>query len=233
MDAKNLEDTFSACQEHATGKDNIQKPSSKTAVLLVNLGTPRSTKIRDLRSFLKEFLLDQRVLDVPFILRQILVKGLILPFRLYKIASAYQKIWSKQGSPLMVTSLKAQELLQKTLGPQFDVQLAMRYADRPIAEFIKRFINDGHHSIIVIPLFPQYSTAATGSVIAKCYEIANSYFSPPSLKIIRSFFDHRLFIKSQANLIAKAIEENGSELLITSYHGVPVRHLTKSGCQNA
>lgn len=205
----------------------------KKAVLLVNLGTPKSTKISDLRAFLKEFLLDPRVIDIPYLIRQILVRGIILPFRPYKIASAYRSIWGENGSPLMTTSLSLQEKLAASLGDDYDVQLAMRYGELSIETALTYFESQKLTDILVVPLFPQYSTAATGSVIAKCYEVANSFFSPLNLKFIKSFHDDPLFIQSQGNLIRKAINENKSDLLVTSYHGVPVRHLTKSGCRKA
>lgn len=205
----------------------------KKAVLLVNLGTPKSTKISDLRAFLREFLLDKRVIDIPYLARQILVRGIILPFRPYKIASAYKSIWSEQGSPLMATSLKLKEQLQQSVGQEFDIQLAMRYGELPIRKALQYFYDNKMTDVTVIPLFPQYSTAATGSVIAECYDQANRFFSPLNLTFVKSFYDDPLFIKCQAQLIEKAINENNSDMLITSYHGVPVRHLTKSGCDKA
>lgn len=205
----------------------------KKAVLIINLGTPRSTKTRDIYDFLKEFLLDKRVIDLPYLLRQLLVRGLILPFRPRKVAKDYQAIWTQAGSPLMVTTKQLCAQLQEALGETYDVQMAMRYAQYSIEEALQYFWEMQQTEILIIPLFPQYAVASTGSVLAECYKAATKYFSPPALSIIKDFFSHKLFIQAQGELIKKAIKENNSSLLITSYHGIPVRHLTKTGCKKA
>jgi ferrochelatase len=139
----------------------------KTGILLLNLGTPDSPLPRDVGAYLSEFLMDRRVVDIPFLLRALLVFGLIVPRRTFVSAKAYQKIWTEQGSPLLANSINIKDKLQNKLGDAYVVGLAMRYGKPKIKDILDNLLQHGCDNIVIIPLFPQYSSAATGSAIAK------------------------------------------------------------------
>ena len=138
---------------------------TKTGVLLVNLGTPDSPSVSDVRSYLSQFLNDPRVIDIPWLWRKILVNLIIVPFRAPKSAKIYQKLWTDKGSPLLYYSQRVRELLQAELGEHFDVFLAMRYKNPSIPDVLEQMRKNNYARIIVVPMFPQYSSAATGSAL--------------------------------------------------------------------
>ena len=139
----------------------------KTGILLLNLGTPDSPLLRDVAAYLSDFLMDRRVVDIPFLLRALLVFGLIVPRRSFSSAKAYKKIWIEQGSPLLVNSLHIKNKLQVKLGETYIVNLAMRYGRPKIKDQLDSLLQQNCSKIVILPLFPQYSSAATGSAIAK------------------------------------------------------------------
>jgi ferrochelatase len=197
----------------------------KKGVLLINLGTPDSVAVSDVRSYLNEFLLDPRVIDLPSVLRWILVKCIILPFRPKKSAHAYEKIWTQQGSPLLVNSNAISKKLQTKLNHEYTCALAMRYGKPSIEQALKTL--KGCSEIIVIPLFPQYSSAATGSAIEKALLQFANLNTIPHLKVVRDFYQHELFI----NALCKKIQHTPAEHYLFSYHGLPERQILKAGCQ--
>ena len=136
---------------------------SKTGVLLINLGTPDSPSVGDVRSYLSQFLNDPRVIDIPWLLRKILVNLIIVPFRAPKSANVYKKLWTDKGSPLLYYSQRVTDLLQKDLGIKYDVHLAMRYKNPSIPDVLEAMRKKNYARIIVVPLFPQYASASTGS----------------------------------------------------------------------
>ena len=140
---------------------------SQMGVLLVNLGTPDSPTPKDVFRYLVEFLTDERVIDLPWLQRQLLVRGLIIPTRYRQSARAYQQIWKTQGSPLMIYSKNVQQALQLSLGDKFYVELAMRYRNPSIEQSLKNIFNKGIRHLIILPLFPQYASASSGSVLSK------------------------------------------------------------------
>jgi len=147
-----------------------KKPSK--GILLINLGTPDSPSVADVRKYLVEFLTDGRVIDIPALRRNLLVRGIIAPFRAPKSAKLYQAIWDdKTGSPLLYYSELQQRLLQEQLGDDYHVELAMRYQTPSIASALANLKPMNLESIRVIPLFPQYASASTGSVIDKVMEL--------------------------------------------------------------
>src|SRR5476651_1146897 len=135
----------------------------KTGILLVNLGTPDSAGVSDVRKYLREFLNDPRVIDIPTWKRWLLVNFIIVPFRASRSAKLYQKIWSDKGSPLLYYSQLQQQLLQKELGGEYQVELAMRYQSPSIENALEKFKKPVFEKIKVIPMFPQYASASTGS----------------------------------------------------------------------
>src|SRR5262245_49342032 len=134
----------------------------KTGVLIVNLGTPDTHNPRDVRSYLTEFLTDSRVLDIPWLKRQILVRGIVVPKRYKESSKAYKMIWLEEGSPLKNYGFTVRGKLQKALGSQFQVELAMRYQSPSIEEGLNKL--KICKELIILPLFPQYASATTGSV---------------------------------------------------------------------
>jgi ferrochelatase len=200
----------------------------KTGVLLINLGTPDDTKLSSIRRYLREFLLDPRVIDLPLFFRYLLVYGAILPFRPFKAAKAYQKIWQKEGSPLRVHTLALADKVSEALGKSYHVEAAMRYGKPSIVSALKNFADC--KEMIVLPLFPQYSSAATGSAIAKTLMELSKQWNLPKIKVIDQFYARNEFIHPLAALIKPYIS-NADTFLLLSYHGLPERHLDKSLCQ--
>ncbi|HYF70000.1 MAG TPA: ferrochelatase, partial [Ohtaekwangia sp.] len=138
---------------------------TKTGVLLINLGTPDSPSVSDVRSYLSQFLNDPRVIDIPWLSRKVLVNLIIVPFRAPKSAKVYQKLWTENGSPLLYYSQRVQQLLQEELGPDYDVFLAMRYKNPSIPDVMEQMRKKNYERIIVVPMFPQYASASTGSAL--------------------------------------------------------------------
>lgn len=199
----------------------------KQGLLLINLGTPERADVRSVRAYLREFLTDKRVIDLPAPIRYTLVYALILPFRSKKSAHAYQSIWSEQGSPLLFNSQNTMKQLQNTLGEQYTLALGMRYGSPSIATALECLKTC--EKITVLPLYPQYSSAATGSSIEEVLRVISLNEAIPSLSIIRDFYQHPSYLNAQAQVI-KTHWQNDSHLLF-SYHGIPERHIIKSGCQ--
>jgi ferrochelatase len=200
----------------------------KKGVLLVNLGTPDSPSVKDVRRYLGEFLMDPRVIDVNPVLRNVLVKGIIVPFRSPKSAKLYQQIWSDQtGSPLLHYSLLQQKLLQQSLGDGYQVELAMRYQSPSIASALQKFKDALIDDIRVIPLFPQYASASTGSVYDKVMQIISFWPTKPTISFINSFHDNDLMIETFADNGRKYDPESYEHVLF-SFHGLPQRQLIKS-----
>ena len=200
---------------------------SKKGVLLVNLGTPDSPSTSDVRKYLREFLMDGRVIDIPFISRFFLVNGIIAPFRAPKSAKLYKEIWSPvTGSPLMHYSLLQKKLLQERLGEEYQVELAMRYQSPSIESALDRLKKGQVKSIRVLALFPQYASASTGSVIDKVMEIVGDWQSIPDISFINSFHDNDKMAEVFAQNANKYRPQEYDHVLF-SYHGLPQRQLIK------
>ncbi len=201
---------------------------SKQGILLVNLGTPDSPSYSNVRKYLDEFLMDERVIDVNPILRTILVKGIIVPFRGPKSAKLYREIWSETtGSPLMHYSLLQQQLLQQRLGDEYQVELAMRYQSPSIDSALKKLKDDQVSNIRVIPMFPQYASASTGSVLEKVMKLVRKWQTIPNISFVNSFHDNELMINAFADNGNKHKPETFDHILF-SFHGLPQRQLVKS-----
>ncbi|MCS6820549.1 MAG: ferrochelatase [Microscillaceae bacterium] len=202
--------------------------SPRIGVLLVNLGTPDSYRTSDVRKYLREFLMDKRVIDIPFIPRWLLVNLIIAPFRAPKSAKVYKKVWTKHGSPLKYYGYRIKEMLQGSLGNNFIVELAMRYQSPSIKEALQTLRKKQIHKIIVIPLFPQYASATTGSVHQKVMDIVRKWQIIPEISFVQSFFDHPQFIEAFANVAQKYLQERPPyDHFIFSYHGLPERQIRK------
>jgi ferrochelatase len=171
----------------------------KTGVLLIQLGTPDSPRVSDVRSYLSEFLNDPRVIDIPFLLRAILVNGIIVPFRAPKSAKVYKELWElgEGQSPLLTHSLKLQSLLQDAFKDQ-DVtfELAMRYKNPSLDTVLERMRKANYERIIILPLFPQYASASSGSAIEKAMNIIRKWWVIPEIKIISQFYENEGYLGS-------------------------------------
>ncbi len=195
-------------------------------VLLVNLGSPESTSTKDVKSFLDEFLMDKFVIDIPYFFRYLLVKGIILNTRPKKSSQAYKKIWWKEGSPLIVLSKKLHKKVQSNV--KLNVELAMRYGNPSIERGIKKLVKLGVDEIFVIPLYPQYAMATTGSIIEKTNEISNKLFPNIKITCLYSFYNKPDYIEVLSNVVENQLNKNKVDHLLFSYHGIPERHIKKT-----
>lgn len=200
---------------------------AKKGILLVNLGTPDSPETKDVRKYLNEFLMDPRVIDINPISRTLLVKGIIAPFRAPKSAKLYKHIWDDNtGSPLLHYSVLQQKALQQRLGDDYMVELAMRYQSPSIESALGRLKAALVESILVIPLFPQYASASTGSVYEKVMDLVGKWQTTPPIAFINSFHNNELMIQTFADNAAKYQPETYDHILF-SFHGLPQRQLIK------
>ncbi len=197
----------------------------KHGLLLVNLGTPDSPSPKDVKKYLTEFLTDGRVIDIPKIQRNLLVRGLIVPRRYKESAKLYQSIWSKSGSPLLANSQKLSQEVQAMLGDDFHVKLAMRYQIPSIDQGL--YSLKSCDKITILPLFPQFASATTGSVFQKVFECMSKWQTHPELRMISSFYDHPAFIQSHVER-ASEYDLKDYDHVLFSYHGLPQRQVKKS-----
>lgn len=202
---------------------------NKKAILLINLGTPADSTPKAVKTYLREFLNDERVIDLPYLIRKLLVNVIVLPFRYKKSAAAYQKIWGESGSPLLVNSQQMTAALSQALGEGYHVELGMRYGQPSIEQALEKL--QGADSLTVIPLFPQYSSAATASAIEKLLSLIAKQWNMPALNIKNAFYQHPGFIAAYADIIRENIKDKNIDVLLFSYHGLPVRHIHKSECK--
>lgn len=199
---------------------------AKKGVLLVNLGTPDSPEVSDVRKYLDQFLMDERVIDINAFNRTLLVKGIIVPFRSPKTSKLYKEIWDENGSPLLFYSRIQAALLQEKLGDEYHVELAMRYQNPSILSALDRMKASLVESIKVIPMFPQYASASTGSVIQNVMEIVGKWATIPPISFVNSFHDNELVIDTFAENAAKYNPSTYDHVLF-SFHGLPERQLLK------
>lgn len=195
-------------------------------VLLVNLGSPDSTETKDVRKYLDEFLMDERVIDVPYLLRAFLVKGIILNTRPKKSAKAYKKIWWDEGSPLIVLSERLQEKVKKKT--KHPVALAMRYGNPSIKNGLQELHDQGVTDVLMVPLYPQFAMATTETILVLAHQLQKKYFPKMVLTHIPAFYNKEEYIKVLADSIKNYLADKEWDKLIFSYHGVPERHIRKS-----
>jgi ferrochelatase len=199
---------------------------NKTGVLLINLGTPDSPSVGHVRSYLSQFLNDPRVIDIPWLLRKMLVNLIIVPFRAPKSAKIYQKLWTENGSPLLYYSERAKDLLQQQLGETYEVHLAMRYKNPSIAHVLKVMRKKNYERIIVVTMFPQYASASTGSALEEVMRIVSKWWVIPELKFVSQYFDHPAYIEAFAER-GRKYNINEYDHVLFSYHGLPERQVDK------
>jgi ferrochelatase len=198
----------------------------KTTVLLINLGTPDSPTTRDVRSYLKQFLNDPRVVDLPWLVRKILVNLIIVPFRAPKSAKIYQKLWTPEGSPILLHGQHVKELLQKKLGEDYTVELAMRYKQPSIPDVLERIRKSNPQRIVVLPLFPQYAAASTGTALEAVMDVVKTWWVIPEIRFISQYWDHPLVVKALLER-GKQYDWREYDHVLFSYHGLPERQVDK------
>ena len=195
-------------------------------VLLVNLGSPKSPTPKDVKPYLEEFLMDERVIDVPKWFRSFLVKGIILKTRPKKSAKAYQKIWWEEGSPLIVLSERLHEkVVKKTSVP---ISLAMRYGQPSIALGLEELHQKEVDEVLIIPLYPQHAMATTETILVLAEEIRAAQYPKMCFTHLPAFYNHADYIRVLSNSIQEYLQDKPWEHLLFSYHGVPERHIRKS-----
>jgi ferrochelatase len=204
----------------------------KRAVLLVNLGSPDSTSIPDVRRYLREFLGDERVLDLPAVARWALLEGIILRTRPKKSAHAYEQVWTKEGSPLIVTSRRIREKLGATLGAETPVYLAMRYGNPSIASVVAQIAADGIEELLLFPQYPHYAMSSWETVVVKVKEEVAKQIPALRVTTVQPFFADADYIDALHAVSAPFFALPHDHVLF-SYHGLPERHLRKADSSHA
>ncbi len=194
-------------------------------ILLVNLGSPKSASEEDVRIYLREFLMDKRVIDAPWPIRKFIVEGKILPKRPKDSAHAYQSIWWNEGSPLVVISQRITKKIQEKI--KNPVALAMRYQEPSIKTGLQELKDQGVSEVLVIPLYPQYAMSTTETVVEKAKEVQKKYFRDLQLSFLPPFYNDEEYIRILSENIKNQLPEN-FDLLLFSYHGLPERHIFKT-----
>ena len=195
-------------------------------VLLVNLGSPASTSTKDVRKYLDQFLMDERVIDAPYWLRAILVKGIILNTRPKKSAKAYKKIWWDEGSPLIVLSERLLNKVQKKT--ELPVALAMRYGSPSIKDGLQELHDTGVTDVLIVPLYPQHAMATTETILVLAEELRKEFFPQMKFTDIPAFYHKKEYIEVLANSIKDSLKDKKWDKILFSYHGIPERHVRKS-----
>ncbi len=221
-----MKSRFSAVtSQSVNGLENeLAKPL--TGVLLTNLGSPDHADAPSLRRYLREFLSDPRVVEIPRLLWMMILHGVILRVRPAKSAKLYQSIWTKQGAPLLVISQAQKEKIALQLadkyGDQVVVDIAMRYGNPSIASALQSFQQQGVNNIIILPLYPQYAGPTTGSTFDAITAEIKQWRWVPNIHFLSSYHDNPLYIKALANTIVEHIVKHGvPDKFVLSYHGMP------------
>jgi len=195
---------------------------------LLNLGTPDSTQVACVRRYLREFLSDPRVIDIPRLSRFLLLNLVILPFRPKASAEAYRKVWTDRGSPLMFHGTDLVDRVARALGDDAQVELAMRYQNPSVAAALDRFRAAGVGDIVVLPLFPQYSSAAWGSAVEKVFVEVGCRWNVPSIHVVPPFYDHPAYLEACASVARPVLDDFEPDRILMSFHGLPERQVIKS-----
>ena len=200
----------------------------RTGVLLVNLGTPDSPRVRDVRRYLREFLSDPLVIDLPAVSRWLLLNLVILPLRPRSSARAYAKVWTPEGSPLRVHGRALRDAVAAELGNAYLVELGMRYGHPSIPGALERLATADVARIVALPLFPQHSSAATGSVVAKVCDTIERVPSIPPVETLGAFYDNPGFIGAFAAAARPRLDAFRPDFVLMSFHGLPERHVRRA-----
>ena len=199
----------------------------RTGVLILNLGTPDAPTPGAVGRYLREFLGDGRVIDIPYIPRKILVNGIIAPTRKFKSSAEYKKVWTEKGSPLL---LYTEELLEKLKarfeGEDVTVEMAMRYQSPSMDDVLAKMQKANYDKLVIVPLYPQYASATTGSTIEKAMEIISKWYVIPEVSMVSQFYDDPRYIDTIVE-VAKPFDLKAYDHILFSYHGLPERQVDK------
>lgn len=199
--------------------------SSKRGIVLMNLGSPDSTAVKDVRRYLMEFLMDERVIDSPFLWRSILVGGIIVPFRAPKSAKAYASIWTDEGSPLIVLTQQLREALQQVV--EEPVEIAMRYGNPGVKQAFDRMqAKQGIEEVVAVPLYPHYAMSSYETAVEHAKSIHKKHRYSFDLKFIKPYYDNESYIRSLVESMKPFLDQPYDHVLF-SYHGIPERHIFK------
>jgi len=200
--------------------------NDRTGVLLINLGTPDAPRPREVRRYLREFLSDPRVLNMHPLARWLLLHLVILPLRPRRSAEAYAQIWQPEGSPLLIHGLALRERVAAELGPDYTVELGMRYGNPSVASALDELLQKGCGRVLVLPLYPQYAAATTASTFDALGDALKRRRVVPEIRTVRSYHDEPLYIGALARSIREVWEKDGApKRLLLSFHGLPRRYV--------
>jgi protoporphyrin/coproporphyrin ferrochelatase len=220
---------FTASTSGATVAHRRVVPSIRTAVVLVQLGTPEAPTSASVRPYLKQFLSDPRVVEIPRLLWQFILRGIILNVRPGKSAAKYASIWAEGGSPLLVHSqaqVKAVAAQMQKNGAHVHVRLAMRYGEPSVPSVLQQLRDQGVDHLLVLPMYPQYAAATSASVFDAVFDELKTWRNVPALRTLRNFHDHDFYIHALAEQVRAYWAAKGqSEKLVMSFHGIPRRSL--------
>ncbi|MGH9560081.1 MAG: ferrochelatase, partial [Terracidiphilus sp.] len=205
---------------------------AKPAVLLLNLGSPNSPSVADVRRYLREFLWDERVLDSPAPLRWLVLNLFILPFRPKNSAEAYAKVWTPEGSPLIATSRHVTQKVQTNLGETAQIALAMRYGEPSVAKVVAELRAAGVSRVLIVPLYPHYAMSSYETVVVLAEKTLVEQLPEARVDVLPPFCHHPGYIAALSDSIRPYLEK-GFDKLLFSYHGLPYRHLRKSDPSHA
>lgn len=195
-------------------------------VLLVNLGSPDSPTPKDVKPYLDEFLMDERVIDVPKVLRNIIVRGIILQTRPKKSAEAYSKIWWEEGSPLIILSERFTEKVRQQ--SQIPVALGMRYGSMTIKNALQELKDRGVDEVLLVPLYPHYAMSSYETVVVKALEVKDAFFPELKITTLPAFYKNTDYIRVLSDSIKEGLKDFEYDHILFSYHGIPERHIRKS-----
>ncbi len=198
----------------------------KKGVLLVNLGSPDSPTKKDVKPYLDQFLMDERVIDVPPLLRNLLVRGIILNTRPKRSAVAYAKIWWDEGSPLIVISKRFQQKVQQHTN--LPIALGMRYGSGSIKEGLEELNKKGVDEVLLVPLYPHYAMSSYETVVVKVMEEQQNHFPAMNITTMPAFYKNEDYVKVLSKSIAEGLKDFEYDHILFSYHGIPERHIRKS-----
>ena len=204
----------------------MQSTSKRVGLLISNLGSPHSPQVSDVRKYLKQFLNDPYVIDLPWIIRYPFVNGIILPNRPKKSAEAYQKVWTPEGSPLVIHTKNLCSKLKQQL--PFPVEYGMRYGSPSIESAVEKLIHQAVNHIIFLPLYPQYSFSASETAIHEFEKVLKKYKGRITGKSVEYFYQQPSFINAVAEKIKTAADTFQPDLILLSYHGIPEKQVNKT-----
>lgn len=201
--------------------------TTKRGIILMNLGSPDSTEIKDVKKYLTQFLMDKRVIDYPYLLRKLVVSGIIVPFRAANSAEAYKTIWTDEGSPLITLTKQLQQALQQQV--EEPVVIAMRYGNPTMADAYARLLEQvpGLQEVIAIPLYPHYAMSSYETAVAWAREVHEKKKYGFKLTFVKPFYDDRDYLGALSESIRPYLQQPYDHVLF-SFHGIPKRHILKS-----